>query len=749
MGSYDDEKKGGIFPTHTGPHIGTSKARGMLDNIGGSAGAIRTQQWIQPDGSTTRLKTKDGMPEFITEKRNSAMAVCSDKFFGIPTSSDHELGYTPNGYVGPVCVWKLWPKFTQAPDSPEELVPIAPLTTTVGLDTTDNMPGCVTWFSELAKADGKPIVVSWAGPAHRAGSWLGQVRPYDRIHGESFDEWGGILGNSGPGKYNLDNSNATDQSKEYYGDSRPEGAFVWLNGTVRVECVGKTVSAAALRKVTADSGDPPGWYLYIITPDRDVFRKRINLTEMVGDTTVIYRGLNGSRITGMGLVGAPLTTIGHVSGADRHAPRINASCTKAVFVIQANHSSPNPDGSLSPHPSILEVDLDTMSDTPVMEDVIDRDPVQYQCQNYGTQSTDMVPPSTDGYWIDERYQNVTNEEYFITRDWAVAADYKGDDLVYLYSRKKIRRVRYWFITTKINNGYHYSNYPDIDQSQTVHDYISKSLRGMETVYSLEHSTLGAIDSFTIDANPPRYEAEQPYTTLVEHLDGATGIWTRTPPGGLPPKVITVEYNNYLLDPYPNSTTGRAQIQVYNVDLRHDAFIYAIDVDIFKHDSGEYWNGVIGDSWSKKYIQTKGVLFGQQIFDSGEQPSLFNLSWYDYDYLFEEPYAVPYTDEPTYDPAKAYIYFSGNNSGIIPRLRQASSPYGTAWPVPYCHLTISPRGEAAYVDSICPSDNRQPRFVKFFLDGVLVDPAQEYAPPTFPTISGGIFCYRSLDAVQEG
>lgn len=67
MGSYDDEKKGGIFPTHTGPHIGTSKARGMLDNIGGSAGAIRTQQWIQPDGSTTRLKTKDGMPEFITE----------------------------------------------------------------------------------------------------------------------------------------------------------------------------------------------------------------------------------------------------------------------------------------------------------------------------------------------------------------------------------------------------------------------------------------------------------------------------------------------------------------------------------------------------------------------------------------------------------------------------------------------------------------------------------------------------------
>ena len=166
MGSYDDEKKGGIFPTHTGPHIGTSKARGMLDNIGGSAGAIRTQQWIQPDGSTTRLKTKDGMPEFITEKRNSAMAVCSDKFFGIPTSSDHELGYTPNGYVGPVCVWKLWPKFTRAPDSPEELVPIAPLTTTVGLDTTDNMPGCVTWFSELAKADGKPIVVSWAGPVN-------------------------------------------------------------------------------------------------------------------------------------------------------------------------------------------------------------------------------------------------------------------------------------------------------------------------------------------------------------------------------------------------------------------------------------------------------------------------------------------------------------------------------------------------------------------------------------------------------
>lgn len=77
MGRYDDDKKGGLFPTRTGPAIGASKERGMLDNIGGSD-SFRTQLWIQPAGSTTRLKTKNGMPEFITEPGGTDVKPCVD-----------------------------------------------------------------------------------------------------------------------------------------------------------------------------------------------------------------------------------------------------------------------------------------------------------------------------------------------------------------------------------------------------------------------------------------------------------------------------------------------------------------------------------------------------------------------------------------------------------------------------------------------------------------------------------------------
>ena len=77
MGKYDDENKGGLFPTRTGPAIGASKERGMLDNIGGSD-SFRTKIWNQPDGCTTRLKTKDGMPEFITECSGAEVKPCTD-----------------------------------------------------------------------------------------------------------------------------------------------------------------------------------------------------------------------------------------------------------------------------------------------------------------------------------------------------------------------------------------------------------------------------------------------------------------------------------------------------------------------------------------------------------------------------------------------------------------------------------------------------------------------------------------------
>lgn len=63
--SYEDKNLGLIFPTRTGESVGGGKEREMLDSIG--AQNIRTKIYTHPDGTTTRLKTRGGFPEFVTD----------------------------------------------------------------------------------------------------------------------------------------------------------------------------------------------------------------------------------------------------------------------------------------------------------------------------------------------------------------------------------------------------------------------------------------------------------------------------------------------------------------------------------------------------------------------------------------------------------------------------------------------------------------------------------------------------------
>lgn len=67
--AYDDEKLGRLFPTRTGDATGTANERKMLDALAGSD-SIRTKTQRFEEGkkvTTTRLRTRAGNPEFITE----------------------------------------------------------------------------------------------------------------------------------------------------------------------------------------------------------------------------------------------------------------------------------------------------------------------------------------------------------------------------------------------------------------------------------------------------------------------------------------------------------------------------------------------------------------------------------------------------------------------------------------------------------------------------------------------------------
>lgn len=70
--AFDDDS-GVVFPTRDGAQSGTSNENRMLLKVGGAYG-IRKAYRVNVDGSVTRLSTRGGMPEFVTEHQRVAAA---------------------------------------------------------------------------------------------------------------------------------------------------------------------------------------------------------------------------------------------------------------------------------------------------------------------------------------------------------------------------------------------------------------------------------------------------------------------------------------------------------------------------------------------------------------------------------------------------------------------------------------------------------------------------------------------------
>lgn len=70
----DDEFFKPIFPTRDGAPVGASDERKMISAVGGPD-TIRTRIQNNADGSTTRLKTRGGNPEFVTEGGDVVVAM--------------------------------------------------------------------------------------------------------------------------------------------------------------------------------------------------------------------------------------------------------------------------------------------------------------------------------------------------------------------------------------------------------------------------------------------------------------------------------------------------------------------------------------------------------------------------------------------------------------------------------------------------------------------------------------------------
>ena len=77
--SYNDKKFGPLLPTRTGTPIGGSGERQMLDRLSGSEG-YRKGFRTNPDGTTTMLTTKNGMPRFQDLGKSNGSDIDSKKF---------------------------------------------------------------------------------------------------------------------------------------------------------------------------------------------------------------------------------------------------------------------------------------------------------------------------------------------------------------------------------------------------------------------------------------------------------------------------------------------------------------------------------------------------------------------------------------------------------------------------------------------------------------------------------------------
>ena len=91
--SFSDDKFGTIFPTRNGNTTGSANERSMLDKFGGASG-FRTEIRNNADGSTTMLRTRNGMPEFETKKPEQPSVASGGKW--VPP---HGLWWSETGNI--------------------------------------------------------------------------------------------------------------------------------------------------------------------------------------------------------------------------------------------------------------------------------------------------------------------------------------------------------------------------------------------------------------------------------------------------------------------------------------------------------------------------------------------------------------------------------------------------------------------------------------------------------------------------
>lgn len=181
MSLADDEWGKPFFPTRFGEATGHANERILLDLVGGTGG-IRTRVQEDADGTTTILKTRGGMPVFMTTSEQVVIQPVETPTeviycVGAPVSYSHRSGYMDTTTFTPMGT----PIAEESPGSAKITVGDGATTfdynrmvsTKWGSGSVKEHPGNRHW-----KWKAKNKVVSWWSPCPLSGSFTGSGYAY-------------------------------------------------------------------------------------------------------------------------------------------------------------------------------------------------------------------------------------------------------------------------------------------------------------------------------------------------------------------------------------------------------------------------------------------------------------------------------------------------------------------------------------------------------------------------------------------
>ena len=422
------------LPTRSGPAQGDSTERKMLAKAGGQDTIARVVR-RNPDGSTTTLKTRGGMPHFdtVVPPQGVLPEEPPTVFIGIPCSHTHQGGYSPvSDPEKLVHEWAKWHK-TQPPPN-EHASTDSPKFKATHEYSVEATPGHHTWYSEQVKVARRSLVVSWKGPMWRSGHYASSALLLSGTHYPTYGDLSGPASGAStlsiPGKEFSTYLGAavTHFTKALEGFS----AAVWLNG-VRCE-VGNDVWAAAVRKPTESEPHAYLYYFdaYTLYRRKIKYRERKRGIERVPESPLLDEIEEAVATFSVTEFPDGVTPMTFTSYQLVQMPFINASCTKAVFLIMFCTDSKYW------APTLYEADFDTGELTLVVKSERVRQTPGSVTVN--SSSVSPAPPVTDPYGnaYVPSYSASLSSNTTVGPDWyaliaPLAADYVGDDLEYLVS----------------------------------------------------------------------------------------------------------------------------------------------------------------------------------------------------------------------------------------------------------------------------------------------------------------------------